>query len=110
MDIGERIRQRRAALHMTQEELAQKVGFKGKAAISKIEKGERDVAIDKVTVFAAALDCTPDHLMGWDELTPENFIIYSASRLMEQLSKEGQEDVLEYIGMVLNRERRKKHE
>ena len=40
MTIGDRIRLRRVELGMTQQELAEKIGYKGKTAISKIEAGE----------------------------------------------------------------------
>lgn len=51
---------------MTQEELAQRVGYKTKSAINKIEMGLRDLPQKKIAAFAKALGTTPAHLMGWD--------------------------------------------
>lgn len=59
-----RIRELRKKLHMTQEELAQKLGY-DRSSISKIEKGLVDLSIDKVKDFAKVLHCTPSYLMGW---------------------------------------------
>ena len=41
-EIGQRIRKRRQELGMTQEELTQKMGFKSRSSINKIEIGEEE--------------------------------------------------------------------
>ena len=64
-EIGARIKVRRLELNMTQEELAAKVGFKGKTSIAKIESGAHGVPINKAKVIADVLDTTPDYIMGW---------------------------------------------
>lgn len=63
--VGIRIRNRRIEIGMTQEELAAKVGFKGKSSIAKIESGERGLVQSKIKAIADALDTTPDYIMGW---------------------------------------------
>lgn len=65
VEIGARIKERRLELDMTQEELAAKVGFKGKTSIAKIESGAHGVPISKAKAIADALDTTPDYIMGW---------------------------------------------
>ena len=62
--LYENIRARRIALHMTQQELAKKLGYKSTSAIAKIESGENDIPQSKIAAFAAALDTTPANLMG----------------------------------------------
>lgn len=57
------IRKRRESLGMTQSELAERVGYKGKSAIARIENGEIDIPISKVMAFAAALNTTAGELM-----------------------------------------------
>ncbi len=37
MTIGERIREKRISLGMTQDELAQKIGYKSRSSINKLE-------------------------------------------------------------------------
>lgn len=66
-NIGKRILQRRTELNMSQEELAQKVGYKDRSSIARIESGERDIRQKKVVEFAEALKTTPAWLMGYDE-------------------------------------------
>lgn len=67
MTIGERIKARRIELDMTQQELANKIGYKGKTAISKIEAGERDLRQSKIKPVAEALNTTVEYIMGWDD-------------------------------------------
>ena len=70
-DIGKRIKNRRKELGITQEELAQKLGYKNKSTIAKIENGTNDIVQSKVVEFAKALDTTVAALMGWDGTEPE---------------------------------------
>nr|DAJ68670.1 MAG TPA: helix-turn-helix domain protein [Caudoviricetes sp.] len=69
MKIGDRIRNRRLALNMTQEELAKKLGYKTKGSISKIESNERELPTQKIKRFAEILDTSPAYLMGWEDMT-----------------------------------------
>lgn len=64
-DVGKKIKEAREFLGMTQEELAKKLGYRGKAAISKIETGVADISQTRVEEFAKALNTTPAFLMGW---------------------------------------------
>ncbi len=67
MTIGERIKDRREELGMTQEELAKKCGYKSRSSINKIELS-RDLPIRKVSLMAEALYTTPGYLMGWEDI------------------------------------------
>jgi len=66
MTVGERIKQRRLELNLSQDELAKKVGYKSRSSINKIELA-RDLPLKKVEVMANALDTTPSYLMGWTD-------------------------------------------
>lgn len=66
-EIGKRIREKREAIGMTQEELASKLGYKNKSSIAKIETGANDIIQSKVVEFANILGTTVAYLMGWDE-------------------------------------------
>ena len=71
MKLYERIRARRVALHMTQQELAAKLGYKSTSTIAKIEAGVNDIPQAKIIAFANALATTPGALLGWgNELGP----------------------------------------
>lgn len=68
MNVGERIKQRRLELGLSQDELAKKVGYKSRSSINKIELS-RDLPLRKVELMAKALDTTPGYLMGWSDKT-----------------------------------------
>ncbi len=76
MTIGERIYMRRCELGMSQEELAEKVGYKDRSSITRIESGERDIRQNKVVAFAKALQTTSQWLMGFDEPTSNIAAVY----------------------------------
>ena len=69
MQIGDKIKKRREELGMSQMDLALKVGFTSRSAITKVEKNINGVTGTKVEQFAKALNTTPSYLMGWDETT-----------------------------------------
>ena len=63
-ELSRRILQRRLELGLSQEELAQRMGYRSKSSITKLEKGVNDIPQSKVEEFAAALETTPAWLMG----------------------------------------------
>lgn len=65
MTMGEKIKDRRKALGMTQQELAEKMGFKTRSHISLIEQGERNIPVNKIKKLAKILDISPEYLVGW---------------------------------------------
>lgn len=64
MELHERIRQRREALGMTQEELARRMGYRSRSSINKIETGQNDIPQSKMDRFAQALDTSVAELLG----------------------------------------------
>jgi len=85
MTIGERIKQRRLELHLSQDELAKRVGYKSRSSINKIELS-RDLPLKKVEVMAIALETTPNYLMGWTE-EAQNFITNLRDREEAQVER-----------------------
>jgi transcriptional regulator with XRE-family HTH domain len=67
MKIGERIKQRREELEMSQDELARRLGYKSRSSINKIEKDASGLPQTKIEAIATALRTTPSYIMGWDE-------------------------------------------
>lgn len=65
--VGENILYMRKRLGWTQEELANRMGYKSKSTINKIELGINDIPQSKIVKFAEVLGTTPAHLMGWDD-------------------------------------------
>lgn len=67
MILGKKIKECRERLGMSQEELANKLGYKSRSTINKIELGKNDITQHKIVAFAKALETTPAYLMGWEE-------------------------------------------
>lgn len=61
--FGEYIRLLRESEGMSQEELAKKSGFAGRAAISALEKGKTNISVDRLQDLAMALHTTPGQLL-----------------------------------------------
>jgi len=85
--LSDSIRARRLALGLSQQALADRVGYRSKSSVNKIELGERGLRPGQLEIFARALGTTPAALMGLGEpvspgeeeflllarrLTPEN--------------------------------------
>ena len=62
--IGERIRNRRIQLGLSQEQLAERMGYKSRSAINKVEKSVNEVSQAKILGYAEALNTTTQYLLG----------------------------------------------
>lgn len=71
VNIGEKIKKRRLELNISQDELAEKMGYKSRSTIAKIEKGVNDVVQTNIVKFAKILNTTPAYLMGWEDEAKE---------------------------------------
>ena len=67
MTLGEKVKLKREELGLSQEELAEKMNYKSKTSIHKIEVGITDLPLSKVKELAAVLKTTPAYLMGWED-------------------------------------------
>lgn len=66
MNIYDRIKHLRLQRNLSQQELAELVGYKTASAINKIELGLRDINQTKVKKFAEALNTTTNYLINGD--------------------------------------------
>lgn len=67
MTIGQRIKQRREELQMSQEELATKLGFKSRSSVNKIELDKQAPRQHMIKAIADALNTTVTYILGVDE-------------------------------------------
>lgn len=63
-ELSSRVRQRREELGLSQEELADRMGYRSKSSITKLEKGVNDLPQSKLEELATALETTPAWLLG----------------------------------------------
>ena len=66
--IGDYIKRRRIELKLSQDDLAEKMGYKDRSTIAKIEAGINDVSQSKTEEFAKALDTSVAYLVGLSDL------------------------------------------
>lgn len=82
LKIGDRIRLRREQLGLTQDELAQAMGYKSRSSINKIEKGVNEPPQSIIVDIAKTLKTTPAYLMGWED--EQNNTTDALSELMQK--------------------------
>ena len=61
--FGKRVREKRLALELTQEGLAERASLHT-TYLSSIERGERNVALENIIAIAKALKCSPKDLIS----------------------------------------------
>lgn len=66
-NFGNKIKLLRTQKNMTQQELADKLGYKSRSTINKIELGKNDLHPTKIMAFADVLDTTPAFLLGIEQ-------------------------------------------
>lgn len=103
-EIGSRIRAKREELGMTQEQLANKLGYKSKSSITKIESGDRDLRQKKIKTIADALSTTPDYLMGWstDSTSTHSRLEHSLGVISLSLDDEQLEKLIKFAEALKN--------
>lgn len=67
MTMYDRIKDLRLKKGMSQQELAEKVGYKDRSAINLIENGKRNITESRIMAIAKALGVTPSFLMDGDK-------------------------------------------
>ncbi len=103
--IGSRILALRKRANLTQQELANKVGYKSKSAINKIELGTRDISQSKIILFANALNVSPACLMGIEE--SQNTLISESEQqiihLIKDLNIDEIKELSNYIDYIISK-------
>ena len=114
--LGDRIRERRTELGMSQEQLANKIGYKSRSTINKIELGINDVNQSTLVKFANALNTSVANLLGWDGNVEsvsldDKMSIPVLGRVAAGYNKQAQQDKIgelqidkkngDYIGLVI---------
>ena len=95
--IGKRILRRRQELGWTQQDLAEKMGYKSKSSINKIELGITDVNQKKLAKFATVLKMNAGELVV---SAHEN--IFDEFKDITFSSKES-EEIKDYIRFILSK-------
>ena len=70
---GERIRELRNKMGLSQEQLGKMLDYSGRAAISKIETGVNDISTEKLNEFACALGTSAAYLLGDTDISQDQW-------------------------------------
>lgn len=100
--IGSRILALRKQNNLTQQELANKVGYKSKSAINKIELGLRDISQSKIILFADALNVSPSYLLGIEETSKQEKELFE---LIKQLDEEQFNELYNFANYVISKKK-----
>lgn len=102
MEIYERIRQRRKALGLSAEDVAEALHI-NRATVYRYESADIEkIPITSIEPLAEVLHCSPAYLMGWDKKEPEDTQRYKrlakyASLLSEEYFKKLEERAEELV-------------
>lgn len=103
MTIGERMKERRVELGLSQEELAKKAGYKSRSSIQKLESS-RNLPLVKVEKMAKALNCSPAYIMGWEDDAPTDNDVLEHIELIdlyEQLTRSQKDHIIATMKLLI---------
>ena len=86
--VGRNIRRRRIELGMSQEELAQRCGYKSKSSINKMEAGVQGLPQSKIIAVAKALETTPGYILGWEGVEDSQQQEYYTDEVTAQIAED----------------------
>lgn len=104
--IGNRVKRRRIELGMSQQELANKVGYSSRSSINKVELDLVDVPQSKLVALAKSLDCSIEYLLGIKQKPTDKVseLRNEVGKIMSGLSEEQLEKFLELARMYRDAE------
>lgn len=110
--IQERIKSRRLQLKLTLEDVANALGVNKTTVMRYESESIKKLPTDIVPPLAKVLKCTPQYLMGWEELENETYILTDHERehldIYRVLDDKGQHTVDTVAQMEYERVKSKK--
>ena len=101
--IGENVQRRRSALGLSQRALADKASTTA-AAVSHIERGQRQPSADLLGRLASALECSADDLISAkDSPAGESIYLARVTSSMKAFPASVQEEVADYCDFLKQR-------
>lgn len=102
-DVYKRIKETRLARRMTQDQLAELVGYhSGKSMISQIERGLVDLPTVRIVEIANALNVTPAFLLGKEANKESQLLEEYIMDLFHKLNEEGRKDAQKYLELLVS--------
>lgn len=101
IQIGEIIRKYRIKLHLTQEELAEKID-KSSGYICQVERNETTPSLDALIVLMNVLNIDASTIFCSKENETNELLVNELCLRISKLSKEKQEFLLEFLQLLEN--------
>lgn len=99
--LGQRVQSARNKAHLTQSDVASKVGYVDKY-ISKVETGVSKPSLDLLTKLCFVLDVSMDELVRDSQYVSKKVLNTRAAELFNQLSDTNQKMAIAYLESMLN--------
>lgn len=100
--LGRRIRQERLRLNLTQEQLSEHIGI-STAYLGQIERGDRNVTLEKLVPIANRLGVTIDYLLSdYISVANDDINLKRLSRLLDGKTESEKELVVNMIKLLLS--------
>ena len=96
-EIAERIKNTRLNKGMTQQQLADKLGFKSRSAVCQIENDKYEISLETAKKIASALEVDADYLIFGDTDSAKEEI----TDLFDRLTEDQQQSVLRFLRSML---------
>ena len=97
--IGDRIRERRLEMGISQNELARRCGYSSRSTINKIENNFRNLSYDKLLQIAKVLKLSPNYLSGFNakvSVSPELEIGTEIYNAVGELTQKEIKELIQY--------------
>lgn len=102
VDLGKRVRKRRAALHLSQEEVAERAGISA-YTVGRIESGRMAMSVGTFKKLAQALEVEAGALLGVEAHDAGEGCCPDVFRSIRHLGRREQEAVLQAVEKLLDR-------
>lgn len=109
MDFGEKLRLARKSAGMTQKELAAAVGAKHNS-VSNWEKGQNHPDTDTIRRLCTALRVEANYFFGEQTAAPRSDLEFALFGEVRQLSRQDQQDVLDFVRFKKSMREKKQQE
>ena len=96
MNLYENIKYYRKLRHITQTELANRIGYTNRSSITRLEQGQIDLPTSKIEKIASVLNVTPAELMGLPTDRKKGIKIPVFSKIPSGIPLEEISDIVEY--------------
>lgn len=100
-EFGQRMRQAREMVNISQDELARRIGHANKSKITRLEAGYADAEPGGLLVrkISVALGVNPGYLLGVDDDIEANPVIFASRMVADALARSREQDLVRFSAL-----------